>query len=155
MVSVEWKGKSVFQATPPSGVAFTMDLPVQYGGQGLGPSPLEAFLGAVAACSAIDVISILEKKKQTVTAYRLEIDGERGPEGVYPRPFQSLVVRHILRGENLDPAAVARAVELSDTKYCSVAATLRFGPTVSSEWEIEGPASLEPELDDAAVEQLH
>lgn len=126
-----------FEATPPSGVKFTMDAYPESGGQGLGPAPFEVFVCSLAACSAMDVISILKKKKQTVTAYRVEVDGERGPEGVYPRPYLNMTVKHILSGENLDPEAVKRAVELSDTKYCSVIATLRQSPTIVSEFEIE------------------
>jgi len=137
MVQVNWKGNMAFEATPPSGIKFTMDAYPESGGQGLGPTPFEAFMATLAACSAMDVISILNKKKQTVTSYRVEVDGERGPEGVYPRPFLSMTVKHILSGENLDPEAVKRAVELSDSKYCSVIATLRQAPTVTSEWQIE------------------
>ncbi len=126
-----------FEATPPSGVKFVMDAHPESGGNNLGPTPLEAMLASMAACSAMDVISILRKKKQNVTSYRVEVEGERGPEGEYPRPYLSLRVRHIVKGENLDPAAVARAVELSDTKYCTVISTLRAAPKVESVWEIE------------------
>lgn len=115
-----------------------MDGHPESGGQGLGPTPMEALLAAAAACSAMDVVSILEKKRQTVASYRIEIEGERGPEGEWPRPFTRLSVRHVLSGEGLDPVAVARAVELSDTKYCSVLATLRAAPEVTSSWAIEG-----------------
>ena len=80
---------------------------------------------------------ILAKKKQVVTSYRVEIDGVRGPVGVYPRPFTSFVLRHIVSGENLDPAAVARAVQLSDEKYCTVLSTIRSAPSVTSDWVIE------------------
>jgi putative redox protein len=80
---------------------------------------------------------ILQKKKQVLTSYRIEIDGERGPVGVYPRPFISVTMRHIVSGENLDPAAVARAVALSDEKYCTVLATVRSAPSVTSAWVIE------------------
>lgn len=135
--TVEWKGQRVFEATPPSGVTFKMDAHPELGGQGMGPTPLEAFLGAMAACSAMDVISILEKKRQKVTSYRIEIDGDRTEEGVFPRPFATLRVRHVLVGENLDPEAAARAVELSEEKYCTVLATLRHNPTVTSSVLIE------------------
>jgi putative redox protein len=94
-------------------------------------------LAAAASCSAVDVVMILEKKRQTVTSYRVEIDGERGPEGEYPRPYTSLTVRHIVSGPNLTEDAVARAVELSDEKYCTVISTLRAGPKITSEWKIE------------------
>jgi putative redox protein len=137
MVEVNWLGKMAFESNPPSGVKFIMDAHEDSGGEGRGPSPLETLLSAAAACSAMDVISILHKKKQVVTSYRIEVDGDRGPEGVYPRPYLALRVKHIVKGENIDPVAVARAVELSDTKYCTVLATLRQGPKVTSTWEIE------------------
>jgi putative redox protein len=136
-VDVAWKGELAFEATPPTGFRFTMDGHPESGGQGLGPTPMEALLAAAAACSAMDVVSILEKKRQNVTAYRIEIEGERPPEGEWPRPFTRLTVRHIVSGVGLDPAAVERAVELSDTKYCSVLATLRAAPDVTSSWQIE------------------
>ena len=98
---------------------------------------METLLSAIGACAAMDVISILKKKRQVVTAYRIEIEGERVPPGNWPRPFLSIVVRHIVSGENIDPAAVERAVQLSDEKYCSVIATLRQSPTVTSEWVVE------------------
>lgn len=126
-----------FEATPPSGKSFVMDVSQAQGGDGLGPSPLEVLAGSLGACSAMDVIGILAKKQQTVDSYRVEVHGERGPEGVYPRPFTRLMVRHVLSGEALDPMAVARAVELSDQKYCSVLATLRLGAQVESSYMIQ------------------
>ena len=138
MVTVNWIGGAAFEAVPPSGNRFVMDSHVDFGGRNLGPSPVEAMLSAIAACSAIDVLSILEKKKQIVKSYRIEVDGDRIPPGEFPRPFTSIVIRHIVAGEDLDPAAVQRAVELSDEKYCSVIATLRAAPKITSEWKIEG-----------------
>ena len=137
MVKVNWVGGMAFEATPPSGNKILMDAYPESGGTGNAPTPVEALLSSVAACTAMDVISILKKKRQVVTSYRVEIEGERAPEGEFPRPFLSMVVRHILAGENLDPEAVARSVELSDTKYCTVVATLRQAPAISSEWKIE------------------
>ena len=137
MVQLEWNGKVGFQVTPPSGARFNLDLPTSLGGDGAGPTPTEALLAAIAGCTAFDVVSILEKKRQTVTNYRIEIDGQKAPEGEYPRPFLKIQVKHILSGESLDPEAVARAIELSDTKYCSVMATLRQMPEITSTWEIE------------------
>lgn len=138
MVTVEWKESMVFEAVGDGGNPFMFDAYPESGGQGKGPTPLEGFLGALAACAAMDVVSILAKKRQVVTGYRIEVDGDRTPPGSdYPRPYTALRVRHILRGENLDPDAVARAVQLSDEKYCSVSATLRFGPPVTSEWALE------------------
>lgn len=141
MVRVDWKGESAFVATPPSGRQITMDTYPHDGQITQGPTPLETFLAGAAACSAVDVIGILTKKRQKVTSYRVEIEGDRTQEGQFPRPYVRLVIRHILEGDHLDPAAVARAVELSDNKYCSVIATLRQRPEVISEYEIHPPSS--------------
>ncbi len=137
LTTVDWKGGMVFESTPPSGNRLVMDISVDEGGTNTGPTPVEALLSAIAGCSAVDVVMILQKKKQKLTSYRVEIDGERGPVGVYPRPFVSVTMRHIVSGENLDPAAVARAVQLSDEKYCTVLSTIRSSPAVTSEWVIE------------------
>jgi putative redox protein len=137
MVKVTWQSGLVFEAMPPSGCTLTFDTHPDSGGQGLGPTPVEALLSSIAACSAMDVISILQKKRQEVTAYRVEIEGDRVEPGTWPRPFTAIRLRHVITGRDIDPDAVARAVELSDDKYCSVIATLRTSPNVSSVWEIE------------------
>lgn len=136
-VSIQWKGGMAFEAVPPSGQSFLMDATPESGGDHLGPTPVEALLSATGACSAMDVISILRKMKQEVTAYRIEVSAERPDQIEYPKPFKSFVVTHILTGENLDPDSVARAVAMSDEKYCSIIATLREKPEVKSEFRIE------------------
>ena len=135
-VVVEWKGHRIFEATPPTGNKFMMDAYPDAGGQNQGPAPLEAFIAAGAACSAMDVLQILEKKRQKVTSYRVEVDGERSSEGPYPRPYLNLVFRHILEGDGLDTNAVEQAVRLSDEKYCTVIATLRGAPLILSIFEV-------------------
>ncbi len=141
MVTVNWIGDMAFDVDPPTGNRFVLDSHPEFGGTNKGPTPVEAFLGALAACSAIDVLAILEKKQQKVTGYRIEVDGERPSQGSYPRGFTSLIVRHIVTGVGLDPHAVERAVELSDQKYCTVITTLRNAPSVSSEWRIDEPVA--------------
>ncbi len=135
-MKVTLQGKSTFQAVAHSGNQFTFDAHPEFGGEGNGPTPLEGFLGSLAACSAMDVIAILRKKKQDVTAYTVEVITERVPEGTWPRPYTRLELRHTVSGNNIDPIAVARAVELSDEKYCSVSATLREQPTLVSTFTI-------------------
>ena len=125
-----------FAAEVPSGNGFTMDAHPGVGGENKGPTPVEALLSSIAACSAMDVITILLKKQQKVTGYQVQIEGERTGEGTWPRPFISVTIKHIVQGEDIDPAAVQRAVELSDEKYCTVIATLRTSPKVNSVWEI-------------------
>ena len=139
MVEVVWKGGMAFESKGDSGNPFLMDAYPEAGGAGSGPTPVEALLGSIAACSAMDVVSILRKKQQTVTGYRIEVKGERSPEGEWPRPFLSIELSHVLQGDNLDPVAVARAIELSNDKYCTVMATLRKGPRITTSWLIEEP----------------
>lgn len=135
--SLEWTGKGlVFEATPPSGIKITFDTDPEFGGTGAGPMPLETMACSIAACTALDVLSILQKKRQRVTSYRVEVEWDRDPPGTWPRPIKAIRFRHVVEGENIDEAALARAVELSDQKYCSAAATLRFGPTIHNEWQI-------------------
>ena len=137
MVKVEWQGKMAFLARMEDGTGFLMDAGAADGGEDSGPSPVQAFLASAAACSAMDVISILRKMRQEVYAYRVEVVHERVPKGQWPRPITSITMNHFLSGKDLDPAAVAKAVELSDTKYCSVLATLRETPELKSVWKIE------------------
>jgi len=136
-MNVIWKGDMAFEATGDSGRSFTMDAYPEAGGHNSGPTPVEALLGSIAACSAMDVVSILKKKKQIVTSYRIEVNGERTIEGEWPRPFKSITIKHIVSGENLDEVAVARSVQLSDEKYCTVVASLRAVPEITTTYEIK------------------
>ena len=98
------------------------------------PSPMQSLLAAVGACTAMDVISILRKRRQNVTAYELEVEGERRDE--HPKSFTKFAIVHRFRGGDLSAAAIEEAIRLSETKYCSVISTLRPGVPVSSRYEI-------------------
>ncbi|QYK52307.1 MAG: OsmC family protein [Fimbriimonadaceae bacterium] len=135
-MNVIWKGDMAFEASGDSGQSFVMDAYPEAGGHNLGPTPVEALLGSLAACSAMDVISILKKKQQVVTSYRIEVNGVRTIEGEWPRPFEKITIKHIVTGENLSEAAVARSVQLSEEKYCTVMATLRAVPEITSTIEV-------------------
>lgn len=137
MVTVHWQGELTFKADTPTGSSLTMDAYPEEGQKSKGPTPVEALLSSIGACSAMDVVAILAKKRQVVTAYRVEVEGVRAPVGEWPRPFLSITVRHILTGKNLEADAVQRSIELTDEKYCSVIATLRRAPKVESIWVIE------------------
>jgi uncharacterized OsmC-like protein len=89
--------------------------------------PAELIPMAVAGCTAMDVISILRKKRQVVTSYEVRANGEQ--EDDHPNAFTRIDVVHVLGGEGIDTEAVRRAIELSATKYCSVGATLSSGST--------------------------
>ncbi len=135
-MKVEWKGGMAFEGAGASGQVLRMDAHPDHGGSDTGVSPVEALLASAAACSAMDVISILEKKKQVVTKYWIEVDGERNPPGDWPRPFKTITIKHFIEGENLDEAAVARSVQLSDEKYCPVFSPFRAAPVLLSTYEI-------------------
>ena len=96
---------------------------------------MELLLIALGSCTGVDVISILKKKRQDVTDYRIEVVGKRRVD--FPRSFIRLEVKHHLRGHNLSAQAVASAIELSDQKYCSVAATLRGSAEIVTSYQIE------------------
>jgi putative redox protein len=89
---------------------------------------------AVGSCTAVDVVSILEKKRQIVTDYKVEVRGERREE--HPRAFTKLYVHHIVRGRNVSPEAVESAIKLSDEKYCSVAATVKPTAEIITSFEV-------------------
>jgi putative redox protein len=130
MVKLEWKGDLRFQAVMPDGTGLLMD------SENAGPSPVQTLAAAVAGCAAMDVISILEKQRQKVHSYKIEVEYDRPPQGVYPRPITSMTIVHIVEGENIDPLKLERAIELSNEKYCSVLETLRVNPEVKSEYRI-------------------
>lgn len=102
--------------------------------RGSAASPMELLLLALGGCTGVDVIDILKKKRQHVTGYRIEVHGDRREE--YPRAYTKLYVKHIVSGRGVSAKAVARAIELSDQKYCSVAATLRGTAEIVTSYEI-------------------
>ena len=129
--TVHYAGDEYFIGTTPSGHSQAIDVK---GDRRSAPSPLEMLLVSVAACTAADVISILLKKRQDVTAYDVEITGERVDE--HPRKFVKFHINHIVQGRTVSEKALADAVELSDTKYCSVAATVRPTAQITTSYEI-------------------
>jgi putative redox protein len=128
---VRFVSDDLFVGISPSGHSITLDTDSD---RSIAPSPTELLLLAAGACTATDVASILKKKRQKVTRYVVEVSGVRRDD--VPRKYTSMKVHHILTGRDLSPNAVAQAVELSDTKYCSVAATLRPGVEIHTTFEI-------------------
>lgn len=124
-------GDEFLIATSPNNYSLTIDTKSE---RHSAPTPVELLLISVAACTAVDVVSIMEKKRQKVTDYRVEISGERRDE--HPRSFTKMHVHHIVYGHDVSEQALARAIELSDTKYCSVAATVRPTVEITTSFEI-------------------
>ncbi|HYN86038.1 MAG TPA: OsmC family protein [Pyrinomonadaceae bacterium] len=132
---VHYAGEDYFVGVTPSGHAQVMETNSE---RASAATPMELLLIALGGCTAVDVVSILKKRREAVTGYRVEVRGTRRDE--YPRKFTRVEVRHVLRGRGLTEASVARAVELSETKYCSVAASLRPGVEIVSSYVIEEEA---------------
>jgi len=124
-------GDGLFIGITPSGHAQVLESDHE---RASAATPMELLLVALGGCTAVDVVSILKKKRQQVSDYRVEVRGTRRDE--HPRAFTRIEVRHVVRGRGVSEAAVASAVELSETKYCSVAATLRPGVEIVTTYEI-------------------
>jgi putative redox protein len=129
--TIQYAGDEFFIATTPTGNSITIDTK---GERHSAPTPLELLLISVASCTATDVVSILQKKRQNVSDYKVEITGERREE--YPRKFNSFHIHHIVYGKDVSEQALKQAIELSDTKYCSVAATVRPAAEITTSFEI-------------------
>jgi putative redox protein len=128
---VHFAGKNLFIGISPSGHAVTFDTDRE---RNSAPSPVEMLLIALGSCTGVDVVGILEKKRIEVSEYRIELSGTRREE--HPRAFTRIEVKHVIKGKNISEKAVAQAVELSDQKYCSVAATFRPTVEIVSSYEI-------------------
>ena len=128
---IQFAGDELFVGITPSGHAQAIETNSK---RNRAATPMELLLIALGSCTGVDVISILKKKRQRVTDYRIEVSGERREE--FPRSYTRLSVKHIVRGRGLSEAAVARAIELSEQKYCSVAATLRGSAEIVTSYEI-------------------
>lgn len=129
--TVRYAGDDLFIGTSPAGVSVAIDVK---GDRKSAPTPMEMLLLSVAACTAADVASIMEKKRQDVREYLIEVTGTRVDD--HPRKYTAFHVHHIVRGHNVSEQALARAIELSDTKYCSVAATVRPTAAITTSYEI-------------------
>jgi putative redox protein len=128
---ITFAGNDFFVGTTPSGHAQVIETDST---RRSAATPMELLLIALGGCTGVDVISILKKKRQQVSDYRIEVRGDHREE--YPRSYTRLEVKHIVRGRHLSAQVVASAIELSDTKYCSVGATLRGSAEIISTYEI-------------------
>ncbi|MGH9928855.1 MAG: OsmC family protein [Pyrinomonadaceae bacterium] len=129
-------GDDLFDCCTPSGHVVAIDTDRK---RNSAPSPMELLLLALGSCTGVDVVSILRKKREDLTDYRVEVCGQRREE--HPRSYKRMEVHHIVTGRNISDRAVAQAIELSEQKYCSVAATLRPTAEIVSSYEIiEAPS---------------
>ncbi len=129
-ITARWTGGMGFDARNPSGASVRMDsLP-----EGGSPSPMEVVLMALAGCTGMDVVSILEKKRQPAESIEISVHGTRAED--HPRIYTAIDIEYVLSGPLLTAEAAARAIELSIQKYCSVGGMLAKAATINTSFRI-------------------
>jgi putative redox protein len=119
---VDWKGKLSFTGTADTGFEVPLGANPKVGGDNDGFRPLELMSVSLAGCTAMDVVSILQKKRQEITSFRVEVDAARADE--HPKVITEAVIEYHVTGKDVDEKAVVRAIELSATRYCPAQAML-------------------------------
>ena len=114
--TVQWKDKMTFIGMPASGFPVQMDADSAFGGSNNGVRPMEMIALGLAGCTGMDVISILQKKRQQVTQFEVHVNAPRSAE--HPKVFTNAVITYIVTGKNVDESALLRSIELAATKYC-------------------------------------
>ena len=122
------------EARNESGVTISIDGAQEIGGQNLGFRPMQLMLAGIGSCSSMDIISILQKQKQTIENFEVEVNGER-EKGKVPSLFETIHVHFKVSGD-LDEDKVKRAIDLSMNKYCSVAKILEKTARISYTFEV-------------------
>ena len=131
---VTWKGRMTFTGEAESGFTIPLGTDPAVGGDNDGLRPLELLAIGLAGCTAMDVISILQKKRQDVTDFEVKVHAERAAE--HPKVFTHIMVEYLITGREVEPAAVERAIELSETKYCPAQAMLAKACTIEHKYTL-------------------
>jgi putative redox protein len=114
--TVQWKDNMTFVGIPDSGFPVQMDADSSFGGTNNGVRPMEMMALGLAGCTGMDVISILQKKRQQVTQFEVRVNAPRS--GEHPKVFTHALITYIVTGRNVDESALLRSIELAATKYC-------------------------------------
>lgn len=133
-INLSWMGKLAFEAQTESGHRVFLDAKPEVGGENKAPSPMELLLVSLVGCTAMDVVSILKKKRVNLQNLTIRVDGERASQ--HPKYFTKIDVEYSFEGKDIREDDVKQAVELSRDKYCSVAAMLKEKATISYKWNI-------------------
>ncbi len=123
-----------FTAMPDSGVVVPLESGPPEGQARRGASPMELLMISLAGCTAMDVVSILRKKRQNMTGFEIRIHAERATD--HPKVFTSFALEYVVRGIDIDPEAVDRAIQLSTETYCSVHAMLEKAAHITTRYTI-------------------
>ncbi len=132
--NVTWIKNMRFDGTSNSGFTLPLDAKTEEGGACEGFRPMELIAIGLAGCTAMDVISILTKKRQQVSAFNVTVDAKRATE--HPKVFTDIEIVYQITGKSVDPAAAERAIQLSEERYCPAQAMLSKAVTIHSRYEI-------------------
>lgn len=131
---IKWVEQVSFLGETESGHAVLMDGAPAAGGRNLGPRPMEMLLLGAGGCTSFDVISILKKSRQAVSDCYVEIEAERASED--PKVFTKIHMHFVVKGKDIKPDVVERAIKLSAEKYCSASIMLGATAAMSHDFEI-------------------
>ena len=133
-ITLNWKGRMSFEGAGDSGFIQKMDSDESAGGENSAARPVEFIALGMAGCTAMDVISILQKKKQPVMDFQVKVYADRA--GEHPKVFTDFELEYVVRGVDIDPLAVERAILLSVENYCSVHAMLEKSAHIRTRFTI-------------------
>lgn len=131
---VKWLDNMSFVGESESGHSVVMDGPPESGGRNLGVRPMEMVLLGMGGCTAFDVVMILQRQRQSIENCHVELSAERADEA--PKVFTRIHVHYVVTGKGLDEKKVARAVDMTAEKYCSVSIMLAKSVEVTHDFEI-------------------
>jgi putative redox protein len=131
---ITWINGRAFLGESGSGHAIVMDGAPDAGGRNIGVRPMEMLLLGLGGCTAFDVVMILEKSREKVTGCEVALEAERADED--PKVFTHVKMIYTLRGKNLKPTSVERAIKLSAEKYCSASKMFEKTAAITHEWTV-------------------
>lgn len=132
---ITWLNGRAFVGESGSGHSIVMDGAPENGGRNIGVRPMEMMLLGLGGCTGFDVVMILERSREKVTACEVSLEATRADED--PKVFTHVKMTYRLKGENLKPTAVERAIKLSSEKYCSASKMFEKTATIEHEWIVE------------------
>jgi putative redox protein len=141
---VTWQENMAFIGTADSGFKIQLDAKQEVGGEGKGFVPMELMAVSLAGCTAMDVISILRKKRQDVTDFEVQVEAPRAEQ--HPKVFTRATIDYIVTGHNVDEKAVVRAIELTAKSYCPAQAMLGKTMPIDLRYQIFEDAGGEKKL---------
>jgi putative redox protein len=133
--TVIWKQGMTFTGTAGTGFEVPLGADPAVGGDNDGFRPMELFAVGLAGCTAMDVISILRKKRQDITSFEVRVHAERAEE--HPKVFTKMTIEYVFSGTNLNAKAIERAIELSEETYCPAQGMLKQIADIASTYTIQ------------------